>query len=103
LMSVCKIPRWAIIIEPHARHTTTNFRNAARLMIRYHLPINKQVLCVSTKSQVDYIMDQHFDKRNIKELGYMPYKSKQQISDHEICFYPVMDSLQIDPIDPLDP
>jgi DUF218 domain len=29
------VPADSIIVEPHARHTTTNLRNAARLMYRY--------------------------------------------------------------------
>jgi uncharacterized SAM-binding protein YcdF (DUF218 family) len=29
------IPAAAILVDPHARHTTTNMRNAARLLYRY--------------------------------------------------------------------
>ncbi|MBL8136437.1 MAG: YdcF family protein, partial [Acidobacteria bacterium] len=32
------VPAAAVIIDPHARHTTTNLRNAARLALRYGLP-----------------------------------------------------------------
>jgi hypothetical protein len=100
-----KIPEKAIIIEPQARHTTTNLRNADRLMIRYGIPIDKPSDIVSTKSQIDYIAlpQQHFDERNLRELGYLPYRNKQAISIHDISFYPVMESLHMDPYDPLDP
>jgi len=97
------IPESSILLEPQARHTTTNFRNAERLMMRYGFPINKPALCVSTKDQEDYIEDPRFDKRNEKELGYVPYRDKHRLANHEISFYPVMESLQIDPNDPLDP
>ncbi|MBK8657099.1 MAG: hypothetical protein IPN20_25070 [Haliscomenobacter sp.] len=49
------MPERAIIIEPHARHTTTNFRNSARLMYRYGIPFDKMALCTSTMDQVVYI------------------------------------------------
>ncbi|RXK82931.1 YdcF family protein [Filimonas effusa] len=97
------IPAKAIIIEPQARHTTTNFRNGTRLMIRYGIPLNKMALCVTTIDQARYIEDQRFDKRNVKELGYLPYSDKKRLSAHELAFYPVLDCLHLDPMDPLDP
>jgi hypothetical protein len=99
------IPEKAIIIEPQARHTTTNLRNADRLMIHYGIPITKPSDIVSTKFQIDYIVlpQQHFDERNMHELGYLPYRDKKQVSMHDVSFYPVMESLQMDPLDPLDP
>jgi hypothetical protein len=99
------IPEKAIIIEPQARHTTTNLRNADRLMIHYGIPITMPSDIVSTKSQIDYIAlpQQRFDERNMHELGYLPYRDKKQVSMHDIVFYPVMQSLQMDPYDPLDP
>ncbi len=103
LMEHDSIPESAIIIEPQARHTTTNFRNAARLMIRYGIPIDKKALCVSSEDQVAYILNGNFDKRNIREMGYVPYTGKEKLSGTGVVFYPVRDCLQIDPIDPLDP
>jgi len=103
LMERYHIPADAIIIDPHARHTTTNIRNADRLMIRYGIPLDKPDLFVTSKSQHDYSANNHFDERNIRELGYMPYRDKKSISNHDIVFYPVMESLHMDPLDPLDP
>ena len=99
------IPESAIIIEPHARHTTTNLRNANRLMIRYGIPITIPSEVISTRSQIDYIdlPQGRFDQRNLHELGYLPYKNKQRIGIHEVSYYPVMESLHMDPYDPLDP
>lgn len=97
------IPEDAIIIDPHARHTTTNIRNADRLMIRYGIPLDKPDLFTTSKSQHDYSAKQAFDDRNQHELGYVPYTGKKSINNHDIVFYPVMESLHMDPLDPLDP
>ncbi|MDR3713488.1 MAG: ElyC/SanA/YdcF family protein [Puia sp.] len=97
------IPESAILLEPQARHTTTNFRNANRLAIRYGFPSAKPFLCVTTKDQADYIMATEFDDRNNKELGYLPYEDKKRLSVHEISYQSALDCLQSDPRDPLDP
>ena len=44
LMSRFGIPADAIIVDPHARHTTTNMRNAARLLYRYAIPFERKAL-----------------------------------------------------------
>ncbi|WP_375446499.1 YdcF family protein [uncultured Fibrella sp.] len=103
LMRKFGIPASAILIDPHARHTTTNFRNAARLLIRYGFPTDKRCVMVSTKSQTDMVANSAFDERNRRELGYLPYRDKQRLSDHDVEFYPTLESLHMDPYDPLDP
>ncbi|HTI07392.1 MAG TPA: YdcF family protein [Puia sp.] len=103
LMGKFAIPEAAILIDPFARHTTTNIRNADRLMIRYGIPLTRPSVFVTTKSQTNYANDALFDLRNLHELGYLPYKGKNRISLHDIEFYPVMESLHMDPEDPLDP
>jgi hypothetical protein len=103
LMDRFGIPAKAIIIEPHARHTTTNIRNADRLIIRYGIPVSKPSVFITTRSQLAMSASAGFDQRNLHELGYLPYRDKQQLSLHAISFYPVMESLHMDPNDPLDP
>lgn len=105
LMEQYGVPERAIIIEPHARHTTTNFRNAARLMYRYGIPTDKMSLCTSTMDQIRYITDPvwRFNERNMKELGYLPYELFSKISSHDVEFKPIITSLHADPLDPLDP
>jgi len=103
LMKKYNIPESAIIIDPHARHTTTNFRNADRLIIRYGIPLDKPSLFITSKSQHDMVMRDAFDNRNNHELGYLPYRDKKSISNHDVVFYPVWESLHMDPLDPLDP
>src|ERR1700748_1405331 len=97
------IPAGAIIIASPVCLTTTNFRNADRLMIRYGIPVDKPSLFITSKSQHDMVMKDAFDKRNEHELGYLPYRDKKSISDHDVVFYPTYESLHMDPLDPLDP
>jgi len=87
------------------RHRRGVVRNANRLMIRYGIPVTMPSDIVSTRSQIDYIdlPQGRFDQRNLRELGYLPYKEKQRVGTHEVSYYPVMESLHIDPYDPLDP
>ncbi len=101
MVRVLNIPENAVIVEPHARHTTTNMRNGVRLMYRYHIPAGKPALVITDKSQHDAIMK--MDERCMRELKYVPYKLGQSLSDTEVEFYPVMDAFQINPYEPLDP
>lgn len=103
LMTRFGIPPQAILIDPHARHTTTNIRNADRLIIRYGIPLTKPSVFITTRSQLHMAASDAFDRRNLHELGYLPYRDKQQLSIHDISFYPVMEALHMDPYDPLDP
>ncbi|WP_426671199.1 YdcF family protein [Mucilaginibacter sp. McL0603] len=103
LMEKFSIPENAIIIDPHARHTTTNFRNANRLIIRYGIPVDKQSVFITAKMQASSVKSDLFDKRNMHDLGYLPYREKTGISNHDITFYPTYESLHMDPLDPLDP
>ncbi|MNK11440.1 hypothetical protein D3C87_294820 [compost metagenome] len=102
LIQTLQIPESAIIMEPHARHTTTNLRNAARIMFRYGIPMDKKALTVTVKSQSMYISDV-MPKRCVKELGYEPYRIGDRLSDTALEFYPNVMSLQIDYDEPMDP
>ncbi|QEC41706.1 YdcF family protein [Pseudobacter ginsenosidimutans] len=102
MVEVLKIPASAIIIEPHARHTTTNLRNANRLVFLFKMPSDKPVLIVSDASQTKYI-NGNMKLRIQKELGYLPFQSIKQLSSTETEYLPSVNSLQINPIDPLDP
>ena len=105
LMEKYGVPERAILVDPHARHTTTNFRNAARQMFRYGIPTSKPSLCTTTMDQIIYITDPKyfFNQRNMRELGYLPYELGEKISAHDVVFKPVITSLHADPLDPLDP
>jgi hypothetical protein len=97
------IPESAILIDPHARHTTTNLRNAARLMFRYGMPMSKPGLIVSDERQAAYIASDGFDERNRRETGIVPYRSKKLLSALEVEFVPSVEALQVGLEDPLDP
>lgn len=102
LMETLNIPEHAILMEPHARHTTTNMRNASRLIFRYGFPMEKPAITSTLKSQSYYITDT-VPQRSEKELGYRPYKNGQRLSDTEAEFYPLAISLQLDFDEPMDP
>jgi len=101
MLETLHVPEDVILIDPHARHTTTNIRNGARLIFRYKMPFDKPCLTVTDKSQTDYITN--MAGRCEKELKYVPYKLGSRISDTSLEFYPLIQSLQINPYEPLDP
>ena len=97
------IPPDVILVDPHARHTTTNIRNATRLLIALHAPLNHDVLMVSNPAHISAIESPEFTQRNLTDLGYIPGKIGKRLSAFEITFRPSTFSLRIDPRDPLDP
>jgi hypothetical protein len=97
------IPEDAILVDPHARHTTTNLRNAVRLLFRAGAPLDREVLVSTSKSQSDYIAGQVFYARNQDELGYQPMKLSRRISTYDLAMRPEIISLHADPVDALDP
>jgi hypothetical protein len=103
LLAEYHVPEAAVLVDPHARHTTTNMRNAAREIYRYHIPMNKPALVVTDAVQMDYIAGQPFADRCLKELGYLPYQIVSRPSQTSLVFLPQIGSLQQDPLDPLDP
>lgn len=103
LIEEYEVPRSAILMDPHARHTTTNLRNAARLMYRYGMPFTMTGVVVTDEYQADYIMNEAFDERNRRETHTLPYRRKQRISSVEVEFMPSVDALQVNWEDPLDP
>ncbi len=97
------VPADAILIDPHARHTTTNLRNAARLYYRYGMPSDKALLITSDASQSAYISGTVFRDRCLRELGYQPGVVGQRLSRFDVEFRPGIESLHADARDPLDP
>lgn len=97
------IPAERIVIEPYARHTTTNLRNATRRLHAMGAPLDKPTLIVANASQSRYISSPEFAARNPAELGYDPGTVGQRHSPYEVEFTPSLRSLRVDPWDPLDP
>jgi len=103
LMEKYKIPETSILTDPYARHTTTNFRNAARLAFRYRLPTNGTALVTSSESHITSSTSEEFRTRCLNELGYFPMEFIKRISPVEAEFKPSIASLFFDANDPLDP
>jgi hypothetical protein len=103
LMTRFGIPENAILVDPHARHTTTNLRNAARLIYRYGIRFDRKALVTTDPAQSEYIEGASFAKRCMDELGYLPYRIGARTSPFDLEFVPTRESLQADPRDPLDP
>lgn len=101
LVNELQVPESAIIMEPHARHTTTNMRNAVRLIYKYNFPTKKSALVITDKSQLDAIMN--MATRCERELKYVPYQLGKRLADTEVEFLPVPEAMQINAHEPLDP
>jgi len=103
VMEKYKIPAESILIDPYARHTTTNFRNAARLVFRYGIPADLKALVTSSEDHITSSTKESFRSRCLKELGYFPVEFITQISPVAAEFKPSVVSLFFDANDPLDP
>jgi DUF218 domain len=103
LVTELGIPADAILIDPHARHTTTNIRNAARQIYRYGIPFDKMALITTDESQSSSIENPSFAARCMRELGYKPCELGRRLSPFDLEFRPTIESLHADPTDPLDP
>jgi len=103
IMAKYRIPDANILVEPQARHTTTNFRNAARLAFRYRLPADRPALVTSSESHITSSASEDFRTRCVNELGYFPIEFIKRVSPVEAEFKPAIASLFFDANDPLDP
>lgn len=103
LLEKFKIPETSILIEPHARHTTTNFRNSARLAFRYGIPTDLKALVTSSEDHIAITTKEGFRIRCATELGYFPMEFITRISPVAAEFKPAVASLFFDANDPLDP
>jgi DUF218 domain-containing protein len=101
LINELKLPPSAVIAEPHARHTTTNIRNAGRIIFAFGMPPDKPVMIVTDVLQSTYIL--MMKGRFIEELGYLPYKELTKSATGIMYFLPDSSAVQLNPLDPLDP
>lgn len=97
------VPADAVFIEPHARHTTTNLRNAARLALRHGFPPDRPLLVTSDQGQSAYISGQEFHDRCLREMGHVPGTLGRRLSPFDQEFTPSARALHADASDPLDP
>jgi hypothetical protein len=102
LIEKLHIPANAILIDPHARHTTTNMRNTVRLIYRYGMPFDKAAITCTTRGQSASI-EKTLINRCKRELNEAPYADGTRLSETEMEFYPKIEALQINPHEPMDP
>jgi hypothetical protein len=102
LVEKLHIPANAVLIDPHARHTTTNMRNTVRLIYRYGMPFDKPAITCTSRGQSTSIEKNQID-RCIRELNEAPYANGKRLSATEVEFYPKIEALQINPREPMDP
>ncbi len=107
LRTTYDIPEDAIVVDPHARHTTTNLRNVARQLYRYGVPVDSPMLVTTDALQTLYIAAASdtgiYGARCLDELGYLPYRSITKLGTLDNCWIPAVESLYADARDLLDP
>ncbi len=103
LMTTYGVPESAILVDPYARHTTTNLRNAVRELFAYGAPTTGHVLIVTDLFQSAYIASPGFGTRCDDELFYRPFAGLQVLTTTDTCMTMAPASLTIAASDPLDP
>lgn len=104
MMLTYDIDEKQIIVDPHGRHTTSNVRNAARIIFKYKIPNSKKSIIVGTSSHINTIADPAFAKRCNTYYGYMPGVLGSRVSPTTLEYTPDVKSLTMQPsVDPLDP
>lgn len=97
------IPADRILIEPHARHTTTNLRNCARLLLAAGFPVDRPALVVSDHRTIQYIGGPELARRNLSEMGVEPGRLAPGPDRFSLRFTPARIAFHVEATDPLDP
>ena len=97
------IPATRILIEPHARHATTNLRNCGRMLFAAGFPTDRPSLIVSDPITASYIGSPDLIARTIKETGICPGNISPSDMPFSFEFVPDCAVFHVDPTDPLDP
>lgn len=102
LMETHGVPEDAILVDPYARHTTTNLRNLGRTMLRAGVDPDAPLLVTSDLGQAGYI-GALLAPRCEEELGMIPWREMAKLTLNDLCVRTSVDSLVVDAGDPLDP
>jgi hypothetical protein len=97
------IPADRILIDPHARHTTTNLRNAARLLFAARFPTDRPSLIVTDPMTARYIGSPVLLERTRAETGITPGSLASATTLFAFEFRPDRAAFHVEPLDPLDP
>jgi hypothetical protein len=103
LMSKYGIAENVIIVDPYARHTTTNLRNVSRYAFRYGVPTNVPALVVTDYGQTLTILGAQFLTTSMTEMGLIAWREVVELSQNDTCFLPSVVVMQQNGADPLDP
>jgi hypothetical protein len=103
LITDYSVPAEAILVEPFARHTTTNVRNTCRLLKSVNGPLDQTALMISNVDHINYAGSETFTARSMNDLGYVPATIGNRASPTSLEFRPNPICGLIDPSDPLDP
>ena len=100
------IPANQILVDAHARHSTTNLRNAGRMMLDLNMKHGLIVTGFESAvfDQAFYFANpvlSSFERRCRRELGFMVGELRG-IGDHHISFIPAQEVATINYVDPLD-
>lgn len=97
------VPAERVFIEPHARHTTTNLRNCARLLLAAGFPADRPSLIVSDHMTIQYIAGRELAERNVREMGIQPGRVEAGPDRFTARFTPNAAAFHVEVADPLDP
>ncbi len=97
------IPADRVLIEPHARHTTTNLRNIARLLFAAGFPTDRPSLIVTDPMTAPYIGSADLVARTVKEAGVSLGRVSAAETPFSFEFRPDRAAFHVEPLDPLDP
>lgn len=103
LVELHGVPADRILIEPHARHTTTNLRNCARLLLAAGFPDGQPALIVSDHLTIRYIASPQLAERNVSEMGVQPGRIEPGPDQFTLRFWPDPIAFHVEVADPLDP
>lgn len=103
LVAQYDVPADRILIEPHARHTTTNLRNSARLLFVAGFPTDRPSLIVTDPMTARYIGSPVLMERALKETGVLPGQVTPAATAFAFEFRPGAAAFHTEPLDPLDP
>ena len=103
LIAQYDIPADHILIEPHARHTTTNLRNSARLLFASGFPTSQPSLIVTDPATAPYIGSAVLQERTRAETGVLPGVVAPASTPFAFEFRPDRAAFHVDPLNPLDP
>ena len=97
------IPSERILMEPHARHTTTNLRNSARLLFAAGFPTDRPSLIVTDPMTARYIGSDRLMERTLEETGVSPGLLSSSDTPYTFEFTPDSAAFHVKALDPLDP